>query len=309
MLSMWHVQGMQVHMEKKSNPSVEEHRQKKSLQDAAASMEILPDVSLVLQNSSRSFSEVGARVAAFQKQLIELQNQGAEEIANQKVEFEAKLKSQREEIIATEASNSRITAAIEDIRKKNAVLRKKASQLANASNIMRAEIEHVQDKMTLATEYMQETLKLSEKLLDSSEVQVLSELAEEEAMLERRWKHEKLVQSVSMLQVQSEPTLSTHDLMRDLRSSLADAAKETAASEAALKQEFEKKYQRGEEDLKAVRDLQEKLNTTFAGEKKLQQKLITALQHLEKVYSQLAQRRTSIRKFVENNVLNATVTH
>jgi len=257
----------------------------------------LPDVSTVLQNSHQVFSAMSSQMVALEARLAEVQHQGAQAVQEQKSKFEAKLKVQRGEAHATELINAGVVVEIDELRKSNALLRKKADKLAQASNKVKSDIQAMQGNITTAAEFIEKTLTASEALENSTELTVLAELAEQDGIQASALNHQRHLQSIGLLQNSEE--VQPQNLLQSLLSSFGDLTKEQEVSEHSLKDAFEKEFQAGSDRQKALLEEQAKLNVTKQSETELKEKLLVAVKHLETAHSQLLQRSQSLQLFMK----------
>jgi len=259
----------------------------------------LPETSSVLANSHRVFTAMGSQMAALEARMTDVQQEGALAVSKQKAQYEEKLKKQRAEAHATELVNAHTTNEIEELRKSNADVRKKAEKLAQAGNKLKSDIQGIQANITTAAEFIDKTLAASEEMFENAgELKVLTELAEQDGIQSKAVAHQKRLNTIGMLQQSEKGAEQPQDLLQSLLSSFGDLAKEQNASEALLKEAFEKQFQSGVDRQKSLLEEQAKLNATKQTETELKEKLTVALNHLEKVHAQLLQRRESLQLFL-----------
>jgi hypothetical protein len=208
------------------------------------------------------------------------------------------LKVQRGEAQATELINAGVVEEIDELRKSNALLRKKADKLAQASNKVKSDIQAMQGNITTAAEFIEKTLTASVAMLDNStELTVLAELAEQDDMQAKVLNHKNRLQTIGMLQNSEE--VQPQDLLQSLLSSFGDLTKEQDVSEHSLKDAFEKEFQAGSDRQKVLIEEQGNLNFTKQSETELKEKLLVAVKHLETAHSQLLQRSQSLQLFMK----------
>lgn len=273
--------------------------------------EVLPDVSSVLNGPDKLFQTLNTQAGDIQSQLEAMHNENHGLIAQQKAEYERQLEAQRSEIVAAENLNTRMENETKKLQKVNTALRKKASMLAGACHKARLDITQMQNNVTTAMEFMQQTLNGSEELLGAPEVQVMRELHMQELAKHKRLAHVKRVKSIGMLQMsairkrspeQSRQLSSSRDLaptslVQGMLNSLKDYTEQKTARENSLHQIFEERFQAGSEQLHLLREEYKGLYTTYQAEKQLQERLVAAVQHLEKTHDQLKRRKQSLARF------------
>ena len=165
----------------------------------------LSEVSTGFQNSHRAFTETSPRLSALEARLAEVQNQGAEAPAKQKAQYAVKLKAHRDDSHVTRLLNARIASEIDDLRRSNCFLRKKAESLLSRQQTETPEYEIRSQKKCIATLRWLQSLSTNagashSVLENATEMKVLAELSDQDEVQVKAMNHEKRLHTFGLLQ-------------------------------------------------------------------------------------------------------------
>mmetsp|Transcript_106870 Transcript_106870/g.300463 ORF Transcript_106870/g.300463 Transcript_106870/m.300463 type:complete len:436 (-) Transcript_106870:155-1462(-) len=265
------------------------------LRQAARKAGQLPKVSDMLP----TFGAVQSEVAALRARVADVQVQGVRSLTRLRDEFETKLRQQRDDTHAMALFNKRLEMRIDDLRKSSATLRQRAEQLLSVNKKLSSRIASLQADFSLAVEFSSLTLNHSFDLIERApEVAILTELREKEAADAKEAAHKKSLSSLALLRVApAAENRAPEDIVRSLGAILSDLSTRQTASERELQEAFAKTFVVGEHHQKIVLEEQARLNAMVAKEQDTNDKLASAVRHLQGTYQHLLDRSRSLKSF------------
>jgi len=273
----------------------------------------LPAVASFVQGPDRVFKEFASKTANLQGRLDDVRRKSFRATKKLKAQYERLLSAKVAEDRATGRTNAQLRDHIDRVQKANKRLRKGANELVQENGLLIANLEKILSNISIAQEFANTTLETSAHNLNRhTNVQVLSDLAEQDEERRRASYHEQRLRDVegavpvSMLQSHaelrhySEPDESQDGpeaLMRALLGSLEDLKKEQNASDALMKDTFEEESEKIARHHAAQLDEQVELNATLAYEEGLHEKLVGAYKFASDKHEFLLHRTTAFQVF------------
>jgi len=273
----------------------------------------LPAVASFVHGPDRLFREFASKTAKLQGRLDDVQRKSFRTTKKLKAQYERQLSTKVAEDRATGRTNSRLRDQIATLQKANKRLRKGANDFMQENRLLIANFEKIVSNISVAQEFVNTTLETSaHKFNRDPNVQVLSDLAEQDEERRHTLYHEQRLREVegaapvSMLQSHTElrpypeadaSPADPEALMQALLGSLEDLKKEQNASDALMKDAFEKEMEKIARHHTAQLGEQADLNATLAYEEELHEKLVAAYKFASDKHELLLHRTTAFQAF------------
>jgi len=254
------------------------------------------------------FKKLNVQIGALEQRLAAAKQGNKEAVARQQQVFTEKLRRQLEEIEALTSANSVIANQVEHLKQSTASLRAHADKLQENVTFTEEKLRGILTNLTTAEEFVSSSLR-SFNMANSSEMQVLAELAQKDAdKAIREAKNARLAEiksiSMSMMQTEVSPQFDQEDKsgLKDLMQKVATGLDSLAPAQeerlASLEASFRSKFDDGERKRIALAQQQADLNSTKTSLVELESRLKVAVQHLEEMTVQLQERADAARIFV-----------
>lgn len=118
----------------------------------------LPAVSQMLSEASGTLKSVSSQASGLEARVVQAQMQSESKMAKQKAAFEEKLKQQEESNQAVIDVNSNITSDIQNLKDKNAAIKKHAKEIEETNKVMRSELKTLQSHLGVAKDFTAKSL-------------------------------------------------------------------------------------------------------------------------------------------------------
>jgi len=279
----------------------------------------LPSLSQDRDPTQSVFQKLNSQIGDLEQRLTATKQANRASAARQQKEFRQQLQRQHEEIEALTSANSLIASQVEHLKQSTFALRGHAARLQVNVTLIEDNLKGLLTNLSAAEDFVTSSLK-SLSIANSSELQVLSEMAEKDADEAMRVaKKARLAEispwKVSMMQTKNSrgnltanssvsPPLN-HDGDSDFKDlvqtllvgldSLSAAHQQRMASREAA---FRKEFNDGDEKRRTLVALQAELNSTKASLVELEIRLRVAVQHLSETLGHLKQRADAIGLFM-----------
>lgn len=119
----------------------------------------LPAVSAMLGSSSQTLQSINKEAHVLEARVVQTQMENEAKMARQRDVFEQKLKSQEDRARAVMAANQRLSREIAEIQANISTLQHQAQDVQAASEIMRSEMNILEDKLARGREFLLSSLK------------------------------------------------------------------------------------------------------------------------------------------------------
>eukprot|EP00927_Polykrikos_kofoidii_P012222 TRINITY_DN1525_c0_g1_i1.p1 TRINITY_DN1525_c0_g1~~TRINITY_DN1525_c0_g1_i1.p1 ORF type:complete len:389 (+),score=63.27 TRINITY_DN1525_c0_g1_i1:77-1168(+) len=260
----------------------------------------LPDVAKLLP--SRAFAAMKLRVAELRKHLAGKQRKSIAALQEIKAIYDRKLDLQMKNNSGVQRRNLLIASRTQLVQKKNVGLRLRAMNLMKANDVLRSQLDVLSSNLSLAQEFAQEGLAGS--TTNASEIQVLSELAEQDEVARTMSrKHELLghlghASAISLIGSAGDVHERSADhIMDTLSSSLEKLSIEANMSKSLLQTAYEKQLAEAiEKHDDLIRD-QFLFNKSNSEAEELRDRLSAAVKSLSEVHDHLLARVKAVKAF------------
>mmetsp|Transcript_42045 Transcript_42045/g.116093 ORF Transcript_42045/g.116093 Transcript_42045/m.116093 type:complete len:721 (+) Transcript_42045:68-2230(+) len=266
-------------------------------------------VTKIMSRPHKVLAAMNSHATALEESLATLHSQSRSAVAKQRAMYERRLQAQDRDNRATSDANEKLKSEIKAARKSNDELRLTANGLVKANQAKVAELKVLRANLTTAQEFAE--LAVNEgvaKIHNASEVQILFELADKDAVKKEELAHMNMLDAIAgsdkiaLFEVdvrQSPAQQHARDLLSMLASAMDDLNKEQNATLASLEASFEESFKEGETRSMAMHAEQAELNATKSLEIALNRRLDAAVKHLKQVHQSLKQQVKSLQSFVQ----------
>jgi len=277
---------------------------------AASAVALQQPAQLARETSDGAFRTVSSKMDELHAGLAKVKSDSLNAIAKQKQELELKLEGLQSKNRNVESSNALVAEDISYLRKKNLELRASASELSEETHNITIELEAIRSNISMAQEFIAKSVDSTGKTLHGNpELQVLSDLDDEDKIAERAKHHEKRLSDLqqlagvqaSMIQlgVEEEKKPATESLVEDLLSSWTSLSAQQGTSLSSMSQAFDEEKQKCELKYTALLQEQTELNITKQTEDTLNVKLQGAVAHLRLAHTHLLSERVALQRFAK----------
>jgi 3-dehydroquinate dehydratase len=258
----------------------------------------LPDVADLLP--STAYADMKSKVAELAKQMAREQQEKKQALERLKKNYEQQLIGQLRENSMVERTNKQLATRAAALKDSNVPLRRRAAEFVKANDRLQSELTALKVNLSFAQEFLEESLVVYQQ--NSSEVQVLAELADEDSNAREASRKLALFDGdseVSLLQAVGDAAERHHeDIVDNLAASFAMLSSEAKTSETALTEAFQKQLATAKDAYADLLKEQASINATIAATSTTHSRLATAVDYLSKVHKDLTARLQGVRAYV-----------
>jgi hypothetical protein len=280
------------------------------LASLAAGGVALQQPSQVGKDSDGTYREVSSKMDELHAGLAKIKAESLNAVSKAKAEFDMKLNvvvARNREVVDT---NVKLASEIKGLQENNVALTNESEYLMEECRGLAADLKTMQSNISMAQEFIGRTINSANlSLHGSSELDILHELDEKDAIVDRKKHHEKRLSDleeltdqddVMMLQMNAkEEPGSSQDLLNELLSRWSSISGQQGTSLTSLKEAYEREQARNEKEYTSLLQEQSELNTTKRAEEALNVKLRRAVAHLRASRERLAQEKSSLQTFAK----------
>jgi len=271
----------------------------------------LPAITKFQRGHDRVFKEISSTAASLQERLSQVRRENIKQAQHLRFEYQRRLNEQAGVYKKTERENLRIASAVAKLRRANTRLRRQCELFVKANRRLRHDLDGMLSNVTTAKEFVATALEKSTEMLEKApELDVLAEMAQQEANQSSAWLREQRLSEIAgtgkftFLQTGADKNPGRHsaqdpsDLLQTLMLSLDELKSEQNSSTASLNATFEKEFSAKEAKIKSLLDVQAELFAKRTADEKLNERLTAAHDHLVAQHRRLQKRTVAVRAFL-----------